>query len=245
LIVTPGLRIEDVTVERGSRVVLDRVSFGLERGKIACVIGANGAGKTSLLETVVGFLKPRTGAIRWESKALATLFDFAAVFSFMADDAELPSEVRTATLIEDAQASGGSDPRVVRDLHAALEIAPLLSARAGELSKGEKRRVALFCALAASRPVIVLDEPLGAFDPLQLCAVSGVLRRRREAGASLLLSVHQMSDAERIADRVLILDRGRVLAFGSLEELRARAEGPGATLEEVFTRLLEQERGGP
>src|SRR5207247_2088844 len=78
--------------------------------------------------------------------------------------------------------------------------------RAGELAGGERRRVALFAALATGRPVLVLDVPLGVFDPLQLEDVLVVLRARARAGTALLLSVHQMSDAEKIASRVLVLD---------------------------------------
>ena len=98
----------------------------------------------------------------------------------------------------------------------------------------------LFAALCTNRPVIVLDEPLGTFDPLQLLGVLDLLRERAAAGTSLLLSVHQMSDAEKIASRVLILDAGRALACGSLAELRARAGVPDASLEAAFLALLRR-----
>jgi ABC-2 type transport system ATP-binding protein len=89
--------------------------------------------------------------------------------------------------------------------------------------------------------VVVLDEPLGTFDPLQLIGVLDLLRERAVAGISLLLSVHQMSDAEKIASRVLILHEGHVLASGTLEELRARAGAPGASLEALFLALLRSD----
>jgi ABC-2 type transport system ATP-binding protein len=88
----------------------------------------------------------------------------------------------------------------------------------------------------------VLDEPLGTFDPLQLLDVIEVLRDRARAGVALLLSVHQLSDAEKIASRVVILDQGRVIAAGTISELRARVALPEASLEQIFLRLLEERR---
>jgi ABC-2 type transport system ATP-binding protein len=110
--------------------------------------------------------------------------------------------------------------------------------RAGRLSRGEKRRVLLFTALCSSRPVIVLDEPLAAFDPLQLLDVLAVLRDRAAAGVTLLVSAHQMSDAEKIASRVLVLDAGTAIAYGSLAQLREQTGRTEGSLEDVVLELL-------
>src|SRR5262249_55848122 len=125
-----------------------------------------------------------------------------------------------------------------------LGLKPLLGHRAGNLSRGQKRRVLLFTALCTSRPVAVLDEPLAAFDPLQLLDLLPVLRARASAGVALLLSVHQMTDAEKIASRVLVLDAGRVVACGSLSDLRAQAHRADGSLEDVVIDLLRA-RGDP
>ena len=114
----------------------------------------------------------------------------------------------------------------------------LVRERVGRLSRGQKRRVALFGALCTSRPVIVLDEPLATFDPLQLLQVVPVLQERAAAGVALILTVHQMTDAEKIASRVLVLDAGTAIACGTLTELRARAGRMGASLEEIVLDLL-------
>jgi ABC-2 type transport system ATP-binding protein len=245
---TPELQIDDLVLERGGRRVVDRVSFRMSPGEIVAVIGANGAGKTSLLETVVGFHHPSEGSIRYAGRTLERIRDYASVFAYMPDDALLPDEVRVSVLLETADRFGGVSRDFRRTVREALELGPLVSAHAGELSRGEKRRVSLYAALATSRPMIVLDEPLGTFDPLQLASVRELLKSRTREGRGLLLSVHQMSDAEKIADRVLILDRGRVLAFGPLAQLRDRAGAPKAPLDDVFLRLLEKRaaiRGGP
>jgi ABC-2 type transport system ATP-binding protein len=151
--------------------------------------------------------------------------------------------VRVGALVRYAQRFSGLRDAEVQGLSKDLGLTSIASARAGELSKGEKRRLALFNALCCDRPVIVLDEPLGAFDPRQLLDILQVLRERAKTRA-LILSVHQLSDAEKIATRVLILDEGRLLADGSLSALRARVQRPEGSLEEVFLHILEQEHVG-
>ena len=103
--------------------------------------------------------------------------------------------------------------------------------------------MSLYAALCTARPVVVLDEPLATFDPLQLLDVLPVLRDRSAAGTALLLSVHQMTDAEKVASRVLVLDGGRVVGFGTLAELRAQVGHHQGTLEDVVVELLRAREG--
>jgi ABC-type multidrug transport system ATPase subunit len=116
----------------------------------------------------------------------------------------------------------------------------LLDLGAGVLSRGERQRLALFSALVLGRPIVVLDEPFSAFDPLQLRDVLKAVRSMASSGTTILASIHQLADAEKIADRVLLLAEGRAIAFGSPAELKARAGHADMTLEEVFVTLLER-----
>jgi ABC-2 type transport system ATP-binding protein len=233
------LTIDGLTVERGRRTILSEICFEVSRGEIICVIGANGAGKTTLLEAIAGFIFACRGIVRVEGRALRSIEDRARVFSVMADGAEPPMEVRVHALAELAVRWGRVGAAVAADLYGALGLGGFEDALSGELSRGEKQRLQLFMALASIRPVVMMDEPLGAFDPLQLRGVLDVLRARARAGTTLILSVHQMADAEKIADRTLLLDRGRVLALGSLTDLRALTGDASASLERIFTHLLE------
>ncbi|MBI5515300.1 MAG: ABC transporter ATP-binding protein [Deltaproteobacteria bacterium] len=223
---------------RDGRRVLDGVDFEVFPGEVLAVIGPNGAGKTTLLECLVGLRRPDAGSVRHGGRALQALGDFARVFAFMPDDAPPPAEVSVATLLAHARRCGEAPPALAAELTDRLGLRPLVGARAGELSRGERRRVALFLALALERPVVVLDEPFGAFDPLQLLDILAVVRARASAGRAVVASVHQMTDAEKIADRVLLISAGRVVAFGTRAELGLRAGLPGAPLEETFLALL-------
>src|SRR5262249_8932085 len=156
------------------------------------------------LEATLGLLPPVSGSITFGGTILRGLAPRARVFSYMPDDAEPPPEVRVETLVAHAERFGQPSSRLGTDLLELLGLKPLLGHRAGNLARGQKRRVLLSTALCPSRPVAVLDEPLAAFDPLQLLDLLPVLRARASAGVALLLSVHQMTDAEKIASRVLV-----------------------------------------
>jgi ABC-2 type transport system ATP-binding protein len=241
----PGLVVDGITARRGGRPVLAAVSLAVTAGDIVAVIGPNGAGKTSLLEAVLGVLPIDGGSVSYGGQRLRTLRARARVFSYLAEDAEPPAEVRVATLLRFARRAGRVPDDVSDELADRLGLRALATAFGGELSRGEKRRVLLFAALCTDRPVIVLDEPLGVFDPLQLIDVRALLRARSAAGSALLLSVHQMAEAETIASRFLLLDDGRRVAFGSLAELRAQGDRPDAPLEDVFLALLRRDHEPP
>ncbi len=231
-----------ISLTRGGRRVLDGVDLDVRAGEFVALIGPNGAGKTTLLECLVGLRRPERGRVSFDGRALERFADRCRAFSFMPDDAEFPPEVTVAELLAHAQRFGGAPASLASELEMRLGIAPLRSARGAALSRGEKRRVALFQAFATGRPIVVLDEPFGAFDPRQLRDVLDLVRSRTSAGVSVIASVHQMSDAEKIADRVLLLNAGRVVAFDRIDALRARVGRPGATLEELFLVLLESTR---
>jgi ABC-type multidrug transport system ATPase subunit len=230
---TGTLHTQALSVRRGGRPVLREVTFELPPGEILVIVGANGAGKTTLLEAVLGFQPTSSGTVTFAGRPLRDLRARARVFSYVPDEAEPPAEVAVATLLAHARRHGRAEPRWADELEEALALPPLRRARAGQLSRGEKKRLMLFAALCGDRPVAVLDEPLGVFDPLQLVSVLALLRRRAAAGHALLLSVHQMADAEKIASRVLILHEGSVLALGTPDAL-------GKPLEGTFLALLEE-----
>ena len=218
--------------------MLSEVSFTVRPGEVLAIIGPNGAGKTTLLETIAGLRRPDHGRVRFGDATLTGLIDCSRVFSFMLDEAELPGEVRVLTLLRLAQRQSGAPAELAASLTERLGLRPLLDARATELSRGERRRVALFDALCTRRPVIALDEPFGVFDPRQLLDILALVRDRAAAGHAFLLSVHQMADAEKIASRCLLLRQGQVVALGTLAELQQRAGLPGAVLEAIFLALL-------
>jgi ABC-2 type transport system ATP-binding protein len=233
----PGLHVDRVSVRAGSRRVVDEVSFRALPGEVTAVIGPNGAGKTSLLDTIVGLRVAESGSVHADGRRLESFRDHARVFAYLPDQGEVAAEVTGRTLVRHALARAQGKAHIP-ELSQVLEIEPLLERGAAVLSRGERQRLLLFCTLVLGRPVVVLDEPFSAFDPLQLEKVQLALRCITRAGAAIVASIHQLADAERIADRVLLLAEGRALAFGTLAELRAEAGDEQLTLRDVFLALL-------
>jgi ABC-type multidrug transport system ATPase subunit len=233
------LGVEHLSVRANQRLLVDRVSLCAQAGEFTAVIGPNGAGKTSLLEAIVG-VRPSDGTVQAFGKTLSTFRSRARTFAYLPDQSEAAAELSSRVVVEHALscASGSVD---VAELRGLLAIDSLLDLGVGVLSRGERQRLALFSTLVLGRPVVVLDEPFSAFDPLQLRDVLRAIRSIAASGAIILASIHQLADAEKIADRVLLLAGGRAIAFGTPAELRAKAERADMTLEEVFLTLLARQ----
>jgi ABC-2 type transport system ATP-binding protein len=225
------LEVVALTARAGGREVLSAITFDVAAGEIVAIVGPNGAGKTTLLDCMAG-LRAANGTVRFDGRELGTLAARAQVLSYMPDELVLPAETSVARAL-------GIDARSA--FAAKLEIASLLAVRGSELSRGEQKRCQLCAAFDLDRPVVVLDEPLGAFDPGQLRSLIPVLREVAAARA-IVLTVHQMRSAELIADRIVMLAAGRLVASGTVAELRARARLDDAPFDDVFLALLDEAR---
>jgi len=214
-----NLTVEHLSARRGARQVLTDVSFTAHPSEILGVIGPNGAGKTTLFECVAGLLPFDSGTV--ENDLL-----------FYVPDAIRPWPDQTVrwTLELTAQMF---DTTFDDALLADLDLVNLQHATVRSLSKGEAKRVDIAIGLAAPRTVLLLDEPFDGLDLRQTRQVMEILRRDAAKGRTLVLSIHQLSDAARICDRFLLLDHGRSVAEGTLGEL---TNGVGG-LEEVFLAL--------
>lgn len=231
-----ALHVEGLCVSRGGRRVVDGVSITAAAGEIVAVVGPNGAGKSTLLEAIVGLVPSTTTLLAAAGTLMRSFAQRAQTFAYMPDDARLPEEVSVRTLLAAVPSAAAKAADHARRLGASA----LLDRRGGELSRGEAKRVSLALTLALARPVIVLDEPFGAFDPLQLDGVLHVVRDAARLGAAVVVTIHQMSTAERIADRIMLLADGRSVATGTVQELRTVAGVPDAPFEDVFRRLLSR-----
>jgi ABC-type multidrug transport system ATPase subunit len=227
----PRLEVRDLGVVAGGREVLRGVCFDARAGEVVAVLGPNGSGKTTLLEAIAGLRHAARGTVSIEGRALRRFRDRATRLAFMPQDDVLPEEAPLGIAL-------GLRPDDA--LVAAFELGPLLGARATEVSWGESKRAQLCATLKIGRPVVLLDEPFGAFDPRQLRALLPIFREASR-DAAVVVTVHQMRTAELVAHRLVLLSGAGAIAFGTLEELRVRASAPEASLDEIFLRLLDEE----
>jgi ABC-type multidrug transport system ATPase subunit len=205
---------------------LDEVSFSVVPGEVLGVIGPNGAGKTTLFECIAGLLSPDRGTV------------FGRENLFYLPDGIIPWDrqpVGWVLRFFDGIAGGdpGSRARIVDE----LALGRLAGRPVGGLSHGERKRLLLGLALLTPRPVLLLDEPFDGLDLRQGREAATGLRRVAERGRTLVLSIHQIAEAERVCDRVVLLVDGRVRRIGTVAELRQQAGMTDGTLEDVFLAL--------
>ncbi len=215
--------------------VLAGVDFDLRPGEILGIIGPNGAGKTTLMECLTGLLPTDAGEVRIRGKPVPPARRREAMF-YLPDGIAPWSDQPVWRVTGLFRELHGFDPVRETVVVGRLELSPVLDKRVAELSKGYRRRLLLALALLTPQPILILDEPFDGFDLRQTLHVMELLREVA-VDRALILSIHQLKDAERICERLLLLDAGRRLGFGTLAELAAQAGAAHADLEEVFLGL--------
>jgi ABC-2 type transport system ATP-binding protein len=232
----PVLEVTALTKRYGDQPALRDVSFAVRDGEVLGLIGPNGAGKTTLLESIAGLLPVDSGRIFWRAQPLPARRRREAIFY-------LPDGVRPYgdQFVEEVLAFfAGTYQRSapeLSDIVAAVGLGPVLAKRVQSLSKGYNRRLIIALGLITPHPILLMDEPFDGFDLRQTRDMMAVLRRTAAGGRTLLLSIHQLRDAEAVCDRFVLLADGRICGIGTLQELRARTGRPTAILEDIFLAL--------
>ena len=220
--VTRAVVVEDLRRVFGSVIAVDGATWGASSGEITCVLGPNGAGKTTTIECLEGLQRPDSGTCRvlgadpWRADAR-----HRARVGVMLQDGGLPQSVSARRLLAHLTRLH-SAPRG-DELVNQLGIAPFARTPVRRLSGGQRQRVGLAAALVGNPEVAFLDEPTAGLDPHARLDVWALLRARRDAGTALVVTTHSFEEAERLADRVVILDHGRVVADGTPREISGDA----------------------
>lgn len=222
-----ALELDGVSVWFGGRRVLDGLSWTARVGELTALLGPNGAGKTTALRCVTGLLQPESGRVRVMGGPPG---DANERIGLMPQSVGAWSAVRPGELLR-YLAGLYPDPMPVGDLVDALGLAPLLNRPYRRLSGGEQQAVNLAGALVGRPELVLLDEPTAGMDPHARRRTWEVISGLRGRGVSVLLTTHDMDEAARLADRVWIMDAGRVTVSGTVAELTAEA-----SLEDVFLR---------
>jgi len=218
-----------VKAYRGRRVV-DGLSLTAAAGAVTAVLGPNGAGKTTTVECCAGLRSPDAGVVRVlgldRDRHAAALRCRVGV---MLQDGGLPNGARAGEVLRHVAALH-ERPLPVAALLDELGLTDHAGTTVRRLSGGQRRRLALACAVVGRPELVFLDEPSAGLDPQSRLAAWGLVERLRDAGAAIVLTTHLMEEAERLADLVVVVDAGRVVAEGSPRALvsgRAGTDGPG------------------
>jgi ABC-2 type transport system ATP-binding protein len=217
-------------------------------GEFYVLLGPNGAGKTTTLRMTTGLLKPDSGSVSvFGIDALADSVGAKRLMAWVSDEPMIYDRLTPVEYLGFVAGLWGVDraltePRA-RDLMAALGLASYAEQRCESLSKGMRQKVALAGALVHAPRLIILDEPFTGLDAASARLVKAMLRERVGAGCSVVMTTHILDVAERMADRVGVMSAGRLIAEGTLDDLRHQAGAGLATLEETFLTLVESDGG--
>jgi ABC-2 type transport system ATP-binding protein len=230
------LAVEGITKYFKKRCVLEDVSFSVRAGEVLGLIGPNGSGKTTLFECLAGLMPANAGSVKSNDKELAPARRKESLFYL--PDAIFPWAEQPVRWVLSffRQIYNRSEP-YASSLVEPLRLEELMNARIGSLSKGERKRVLLALGLLTPQLLLMLDEPFDGLDLRQTRDVMTLLKAQATTGRTLMLSIHQLIDAGRVCDRLVLLSGGRVVGEGTLAELQAKANLPEAGVEEIFLAL--------
>ncbi|MCR6702398.1 MAG: ABC transporter ATP-binding protein [Dokdonella sp.] len=212
-------RLRGVSKRYGGTLALDRVDLSLPAGQVLALLGPNGAGKSTAIGLLLGLLRPDTGSVDLMGGDPRQLAPRRRV-GLMLQSAGLSDTLRVGELLELTR-SYYPEPRSVADCVALAGLDGLLGRRYGALSGGQQRRVQFALALCGRPDLLVLDEPTTGLDIEARLALWTAIREQVAAGCAVLLTTHYLEEAEALADRVAVLRGGRIIADGSVEEIRA------------------------
>jgi ABC-2 type transport system ATP-binding protein len=230
-----GIRLTDVTKRRGGRLVLDRVSFEARPGAVTGLVGANGAGKSSVVRLLLGLDRPTGGTALVCGRHYRDLErPLHAIGAVLDSPTAHPSRTARAHLACLA-ASHGIGRQRIANLLAETGIAEHADRRVQTFSLGMRQRLAVAAALLGDPAVLVLDEPVNGLDPAGIRWIRHLMRTWAREGRAVLVSSHLMGELARTADRVVVLRRGRVVADGTVPEV-VRSTGTDS-LEEAYLAL--------
>jgi ABC-2 type transport system ATP-binding protein len=221
--VTDGAIVVDQLTKRyAGRPVVDRLSFVVRPGEVVGLLGPNGAGKTTTVEIVEGYRRPDGGTVRLlgaEPTSGGPELKARVGLMLQGGGGIYPqASPREAVRLFASFHRGASDAEELMDVVGLRSVA---DARYRRLSGGEKQRLALAIALVGEPEVLILDEPTAGLDPAVRATTRGLIADLRRKGTAILLTTHELEDVERVADRVILIDRGRSVYEGSPSALAA------------------------
>lgn len=234
---TARLTVQHLAKRYGNLPALRDVSFTVRDREVLGLLGPNGSGKTTLMACLAGLLSADAGDIGYHGHAPSAATRQSTVF-YLPDGIAPWRDQPAEWVLAFAADVFGVHAYDRDDILRTLRIAELGSQRVGTLSKGQRKRLLLALALQMPQPVLLLDEPFDGLDLRLTYEVLQLLQRVAHAGRSLLVSLHNLHDAARLCDRLVLLDDGRTVAEGTLAELRERSGRHDAPLEEVFLAFV-------
>jgi ABC-2 type transport system ATP-binding protein len=238
------IKLDHVTKHYGTKRAVDDLSLDIKAGELFAFLGPNGAGKTTTIKMLCGLLFPTTGSVTVGGHDLRTDGDRARqLLSYVPDLPFLYEKLTGREFLQFIADMYGLPPVLARERVTAVietfELQDFVDDLTERYSHGMRQRTVFASALVHEPKVLIVDEPTVGLDPKNVRKLKNLLRRLADGGTTVFLSSHSLDVVEQLADRIAIVDHGRLVSCGSLEALRELAAMDGS-LEDVFLRLTEQ-----
>ena len=232
------IHVEKLTKYYGDLCAVDQISFDIPRGQILGLLGPNGAGKTTTLRMLTGFLRPTAGYIRVKDFNIDEhTLEIKKLLGYLPESAPLYHEMLAydyLAYVADIRGLKGAEKLSrIRGLAELCDLNSVMHQPIGELSKGFKQRVGLAHAMMSDPEILIMDEPTSGLDPNQIVEIRDIIKRIGKE-KTIILSTHILSEAEATCDRVVIINKGKIVADDSTESLKQSARG-----EYVITITLQ------
>jgi ABC-2 type transport system ATP-binding protein len=234
--------VSELTIQYGKRVAVDSLDLALDAGEIALLLGPNGAGKSTTLSAMAGAVLPSKGTIVVDGEDLASAPRSARAKVGFADQPPALYEFFTVEehvgFVAEAR---GADAGAAAAVLAELSLSKIAQRPCRELSFGMRQRVGLAAALVGPVKLVLLDETLNGLDPHAARSARATLRAAADRGAAILMSTHLLGVAERLCDRILVMDKGKLVADKRGADVKSLlAQGPTA-IEDLYVSLIADE----
>jgi len=237
------IELHEVTKQYGSKTAVSALSLRIERGELFAFLGPNGAGKTTTIKLMCGLLFPTSGTVRVGGFDLQTDGDKARrLLSYVPDQPYLYEKLTGREFFHFIADMYGMDPKRgqqrIDEMIELFNLAEFVDDLSERYSHGMRQRTVFAAALLHEPQVLIVDEPTVGLDPRSVRLLKDLLRREADKGTTVFLSTHSLDVVEQLADRIGIVEHGRLISCGTLAALRQQAEMEGP-LEDVFLKLTE------
>ena len=216
--------LKNVCKSFNATVAVDDVSFSVQPGETFGLLGPNGAGKTTLIRMIMDILRPDSGTVEVLGHKMTA--DDKRFIGYLPEERGLYARQKVLSMLEYlALLRGLSREKGVANALSWLERLDMMEVkdkRISELSKGNQQKVQLIATLVADPEIIILDEPFSGLDPINMRTVSTLIRELAAAGKTVFLSAHQMSVVESLCQRVFMINRGKAVLYGEIDEIKKR-----------------------
>lgn len=242
------LKVSNVSGGYTRKPVIKDLSFSIEKGELVGLIGLNGAGKSTTIKHIIGTLLPREGEIRLNGVTLQEDMEaYRGSFSYIPETPVLYEELTLKEHLALTAMAYGIDEKTLEERSGKLlkefRMEKRLAWFPSHFSKGMRQKVMIMCAFLVNPSLYIIDEPFVGLDPLGIQSLLDQMDAKKREGASILMSTHILSTAERYCDRIILLHEGRVRAQGTMDDLRASFKMPNATLDDLYIAMTKEQAG--